>query len=79
MFNQIDADFRIIAKVRTGQTIKRVGKLHLTIIEESLNDAFVNLYFFALAEFIKQEFEGDVNQLNQLKDYIFHINNICIK
>lgn len=79
MFNKIDVEYRIRATTKTGQTIKRSGHCGLTIIEESLHHAFTNVYFFVLAEFIKQELGGDSSQLTLLKNYSFKIKKICIK
>jgi len=79
MFNQINVEYQITARVKTGRTIKRIGECTLFIIEESLHHVLTNLYYFVLAEFIKQEFGGDANQLTLLENYTFQIDNICIK
>lgn len=79
MFNQINVDYKINAQTKTGRSINRTGDCGLFIIEESLHHVLTNVYYFVLAEFIKQEFGGDANQLTLLENYTFQIDNICIK
>ena len=61
MFNQINVQYQINAQTKTGRNINRVGNCGLSIVEESLHHVLTNVYFFVLAEFIKQEFGGDSN------------------
>lgn len=79
MFNQINVQYQINAQTKTGRNINRVGNCGLSIVEESLHHVLTNVYFFVLAEFIKQEFGGDSNQLTLLEKYTFQIDTICIK
>ena len=79
MSNQIGVNYKIIAQTKSGQSIHRVGYCSLSVMEESLHNAFTNIYFFVLAEFIKQDLSNDASQLDKLEEYLFLIDNIRIK
>lgn len=78
MFNQISVQYSLMAKTKKGEIIKRVGKCELSIIEETLHDVLTNVYFFVLAEFVKQEFGGEASQLSSLEIFSFLLDDICI-
>lgn len=75
----IEAEYTILAKDKTGKTHKQAGMTGMTIIEESNLHALTNLYFFLLQDFIVKQLATNDNALDGFKHYTVRFENITIE
>ncbi len=76
---EIQAEYTILAKDKTGKTHKQAGMTGMTIIEESNVHALTNLYFFLLQDFVIKQLSDCDASLNGFKHYTVRFENITIE